>query len=61
MNLPRGAVMALGVTSLATLALTSLITIAAAQAPIAGPAASAEANSDNWPARATTLAPDPAI
>ena len=61
MNLPRGAVMALGVTSLATLALASYITIAAAQAPIAGTAASAEANPDNWPARAATLAPDPAI
>ncbi|AJA08499.1 beta-glucosidase [Sphingopyxis fribergensis] len=62
MNLPRGAVMALGVTSLATLASASFITIAAAQpAPIAGAAASAEANPDNWPARAATLALDPAI
>jgi len=61
MNLPRGAAMALGVTSLATLASVSLITIAAAQAPIAGPSASAEANPDNWPSRAATLAPDPAI
>ncbi len=61
MNLPRGAVMALGVTSLATLASASFITIAAAQAPVAGTAASAEANPGNWPARAATLAPDPAI
>ncbi|MBE1529709.1 beta-glucosidase [Sphingopyxis sp. OAS728] len=61
MILPRGALMALGVTSLATWASVSLITIAAAQAPTAGPSASAEANPDNWPARAATLAPDPAI
>lgn len=61
MNLPRGAAMALGVTSLAALASASLITVAAAQAPIAGRLASAEANPGNWPARATPLAPDPAI
>lgn len=61
MNLPRGAVMALGVASLATLASASFISIAAAQGPIAGAAASAEANPDNWSARAATLAPDPVV
>lgn len=56
MNLPRGAAMALGITSLAALASASSIPIAAAAAPIA----SAEAHPDTWPARAATLAPDPA-
>lgn len=60
MNLPRGAAMALGVTSLALLASPS-IPVAAAQMPLAGAATSAKANPETWPARAETLAPDPAV
>lgn len=61
MSLPRGAVMALGVTSLAALASPHSIVIAATPAPVSGSVAGAEANPDNWPARAATLAPDPEV
>jgi len=61
MNLPRGAVMALGFTSLAALTIPHSITVAAAQAPIADSVSAAQANPANWPARPATLALDPAV
>ena len=59
MNLPRGAVMALGATSLAAFASPYLVEFAAAQTSVVG--ANAEAQPENWPARAATLVQDPAV
>ncbi len=61
MNLPRGAVMALGFTSLAALTIPHSVTVAAAQAPVADSVSAARANPANWPARPATLALDPAV
>lgn len=61
MDLPRGAVMALGVSSLAALASASSMAPAAAHAPPTNAPAAAEANPESWPARPATLAPQPAI
>lgn len=59
MNLPRGAVMALGATSLVALASPILVEFAAAQTSVVE--ASAEARPENWPARAATVVQDPAV
>ncbi len=59
MNLPRGAVMALGATSLAAFASPSIVEIAAAQASAV--TADAEAQPDNWSARPVTVAPDKVV
>jgi len=56
MSLPRRAVTALGVTSLAAFAAPLFVAIAATQTSVA--VAGAEANPDNWPARAATVARD---
>ncbi len=61
MNLPRGAVMALGFTSLAALTIPHSVTVAAAQAPVADSVSAARANPANWPARPATLALNPAV
>lgn len=59
MNLPRGAIMALGATSLVALASPYLVEFAAAQTSVAQ--VSAEARPENWPARTATVIQDPAI
>lgn len=59
MILPRGAVMALGATSLAALGSPYLVEIAAAQVSVV--AANAEARPENWPARAATVTQSPAV
>jgi beta-glucosidase len=59
MNLPRGAAVALGATSLTVLALPFSAETAAAQASAIE--TSAQARPENWPARAATVARDPAV
>ena len=59
MNLPRGAFMALGATSLAALASPHIVEIAAAQVSVVE--GNAEARPENWPARAASVAQDPAV
>ena len=59
MSLSRGAVMALGATSLVALASPNLVEFAAAQTSVVE--ASAEAQPENWPARSATVVQDPAV
>ncbi|WP_447761229.1 glycoside hydrolase family 3 N-terminal domain-containing protein [Sphingopyxis panaciterrae] len=59
MNLPRGAVMALGATSLAAFASPFIVEIAAAQ--VSAVETNAEARPENWPARAPTVVQDAAV
>ncbi|MEP6784584.1 MAG: exo 1,3/1,4-beta-D-glucan glucohydrolase [Sphingomonadales bacterium] len=58
MNLPRGAVIALGATLLIALAYPHIV-IAAAQTSVVE--ASGQARPENWPARKATIAKDPAV
>jgi len=60
MHLPRGIAMALGATSLTAFASPFLAEIPAAQAAVAEAGAGA-AHPDMWPARAATVARDPAV